>query len=321
MKRTRNKLGWTAALLLAAAFGAWWAGALGAADERSPGRESLRPANAFEATACLVSAQKVDVPAEEAGALKKIYFRENQEVKPGELIAEIDDSQAKKAQATAAAKVAAGEKEAESDVEVRLSVANIEVAKAEKDQYEKACKDTPNTFSTFELRRKQFEYVAAMLRKDKSMQDMQVAQLKVDVQKAELASVDLDVERRKIKAPLAGLVNYCNHEEGEWVKPGDPVLQIIPLGTVRVVGELDERLNPEDVDGQPVKVTVKLRGPAGVREEVFDGKITFPDPEVVSTASGTWTWKVRADVTNRKNHGYWMLRPGMEVKMVITPRK
>ena len=46
-----------------------------------------------------------------------------------------------------------------------------------------------------------------------------------------------------------------------------------------------ERLNPEDVDGQPVKVSIKLRGSAGVREEVFDGTITFPDPEVVASTS------------------------------------
>jgi multidrug efflux pump subunit AcrA (membrane-fusion protein) len=300
-----------------AVLGLRWAGVLGAAD----GETAAGPAasNPYQAKRCQVTAQKVDIPAEEAGLLKKILFRENQEVRRGDPIAQIDDRQSVVAQTAAAAKVAVAEKEAGSDVDIRHSAVAIQISIAEHEDVKAACQKSPGAFTLFERRRKQFQVVEAKLQEEKAIRDFEVAALKVDAQKADLAAMDLEVERRKIKSPLSGLVNRRYREEGEWVKPGDPVLQVLPLENVRVEGDLDaNKLGPEDVDGQPVTVSVSLPGKPRDQREIFKGTIFFPDPEIISGRN----LHVKAEVKNRRQaNGYWILRPGMEVEMTIEPKR
>ena len=320
MRKVRNVLPVASLCAAGAILVMWWAGKLGAAAEySSPGAAASTPAtDPYQAKGCLVTAQKVDIPAEEAGLLKNIHFRENQEVKKGEVIAQIDARQAVAAQQAAAAKVAVAVEEARSDVEIRHAEAAIQVSIEEHNEVEEACRRTAGAFSPFERRRKQFEVVRAKLQKEKATQDLEVAALKVDAQKADLAAMDLEVERRKIRSPLAGLVNRRYREDGEWVKPGDPVLQVLPMETVRVQGDLDKRLGPEDVDGQPVTVSVSLPGRPPEQREVFKGVVIFPDPEINSGGK----WVVKAEVKNRRQpNGYWILRPGMAVEMTIEPRR
>ena len=65
---------------------------------------------------------------------------------------------------------------------------------------------------------------------------------------------------------------------GEWVAPGDPVVQIVRVDRLRVYGNLDaSKWTRSDIDGR--KVTVDVTLPRG-RDVNVPGKIVFVSPVV-----------------------------------------
>ena len=99
-------------------------------------------------------------------------------------------------------------------------------------------------------------------------------------------------------------------EVGEWLKPGDPVLQILKTNVVYVQGYMDaRRLAPRDVEGRAVTVTVPV--PRG--DVVFDGTVVFASFKIDSRGRSL----VKAEVKNRRNNDHWILRDGMDAVMKI----
>ena len=135
---------------------------------------------------------------------------------------------------------------------------------------------------------------------------------------AELDAACLTIERRKIRSPVNGVVVLVYRHLGEWVKPGDPVYQVIKMDKLRVEGMLPiAEYAPGDLDGKKVTVTIEVPDRSNprqpTREEAFDGTITFVDPVIVA-GERCHFW---AEVTNRQANGHWLLRPQMQVQMTV----
>ncbi|NUQ60838.1 MAG: HlyD family efflux transporter periplasmic adaptor subunit, partial [Pirellulales bacterium] len=138
-----------------------------------------------------------------------------------------------------------------------------------------------------------------------------IAAVSVSVRKGELDAAGLDVERRQITSPLDGVIVKRHLHEGEWVRPGDPVLHIVRMDRLRIEAFLDARqVSPGEVDGKPVVVEVAL---AHGRTEPFPGKIVFVSPTVEAGPR----FLVKAEVINRKENEHWLLRPGQNARMSI----
>jgi len=317
MRRSPIALGLLAACFGLAAAGLFLAPVFYAAEQdRAGASDKADPSRVRD---CLITGKPVDVPADlpstEGGVLMEIKVREGQEVKAGDVVAQIDDRQAKAAKSAAYHRMLGAKKEADNEISVRYSQAKKYVADASYDKGVKANFNVPGTTPELELVKLKAEVVSATLEIEHSQYQLQVAAINVDVRKAELDLAELDVVRRQIKAPISGVVVKRHREDGEWVRSGDPIVQILPMDRLQIETFLDgSQLLPSDVDKRPVTVTVaRPHSPPAP----FEGTIWYVSPMV---EAGT-RFLVKVEVVNRQEGGHWVLRPGMKAEMTIQLKK
>jgi len=261
---------------------------------------------------CLISlAEEAQVPAKEAGELTKVMVVAGQQVNAGEQLAQIDDLRPRMEHKAASYKLDKAREEATNRINVIYAEAAAKVAEAEVAQYEEANRAVPGTVSRTEVRRAQLELKKTQLSIVQAEFNLQIASLQAKVQEAEVEAALKNIENRRIRAPLDGIVTELRRHDGEWVQPGDPILHLVRMDRLWIEGFLDAAtLSPGEIDGHPVSVRVLL---AHGREEVFPGKIIFVSPLVETGGE----FRVRAEVFNRQENEHWLLRPGLTAEMTI----
>ncbi len=265
---------------------------------------------------CLVTLiDEAEVPAQEEGSLLEIMVREGQQVAKDEVLAQIDDRKVRMAENVARYELEAAKAEASNNVNVRYAQAAADVANAEYQQAMDANRKMPNTHPAAELRRLLLEHRKFSLQIEQSEHELNLAGLTAKVKEAQLEAASADVDRRKIKAPIDGIVVKRYRRVGEWVRPGDPLLRLVRADHLRIEGYLDAtKVAPSEVADQPVTITVEL---SNGRRENFPGKIVFVSPLVEAGMQ----FLVHAEVVNRQENNYWLLRPGLPADMTIQLKK
>jgi multidrug efflux pump subunit AcrA (membrane-fusion protein) len=265
---------------------------------------------------CLVSlVEEAQVPAREAGVLVELQIREGDVISRGDLIARIDDSQPDFDRRKAVAEHAQAKAKAESDVDIRYAVAAEQVAKAEYDKANESNNRVPGSVTRVELDRLQLTWKRGELQIEQAEVERRLAEMAVQSQEVDIAAAEDAVGRRKIVAPLDGVVVRVFPHLGEWMQPGDPLARVVRADRLRVEGYVDaSRFDPDKVRDRPVTVKISL---ADDREEAFTGRIVFTSP-IVESGGEYLVW---AEVENRQmEEGHaeeWMLRPGQTAQMTI----
>jgi multidrug efflux pump subunit AcrA (membrane-fusion protein) len=271
------------------------------------------------ASGCLVTLMgdgDVEVPAQEQGVLMEIPVKEGQAVKKDDTLGQIDDSQAKMAMEVARNQWLSAQAEADNEVSILYARAAFAVAQAEVQQALEANGQQPNTFSRSEVLERQLKARQYELQIQQAQHEKKVNGHKADEKHAELDAAALEVTRRHIKSPLDGIVVKRFRHAGEWVKPGDPVVRLIRADRLRIEGMLDARLVvPSEIINQPVTISVML--PSDTRPKEFTGTVVFANPIVEAGMQ----FLVHAEVENRQENGFWLLRPGLIVKMTIQRKR
>ncbi|HTN76455.1 MAG TPA: HlyD family efflux transporter periplasmic adaptor subunit [Pirellulaceae bacterium] len=264
-------------------------------------------------THCLVSAMDdVQVPAQESGLLAEVLAVDGALIKKDDLIAQIDDRQSKLERYAAQMEREAALAKASDDIEVRFSEASLEVAQAELASNEKINATTPGLVPITEIRRLKLTKKRAELQIDKTKLDLSVAKMTAEVHEAAVKAAEQSILRRKIVAPMDGVVLARLKQTGEWVNAGEPVLRLMRMDRLRVEGLLNAAdVNPSELYQQPVIVEVEL---AHGRRAQFQGQVTYISPLV--TAGNKY--RVRAEVVNRAENEQWLLRPGMSAVTTIS---
>lgn len=265
-------------------------------------------------TRCLVSLlTEAKVPAREGGVLVELRVREGDTVKAGEVIARIDDSQPKFDRRKAKAEHDQALAKAESDVDVRFSVASERVAAAEFEKAQLANEKLEGSVTRVELDRLELNERKAELQIEQAELERRMTALAADAKAVEVDAAENAIERRTITAPLDGTVVQVFPHEGEWMQPGDPLARVVRTDRLRVEGYVDSaRFDPETIRDRPVTVTVTF---ADERSESFEGRIVFTSPLVDSGGD----YRVWAEVENRRvgDSGQWLLRAGQSATMRI----
>jgi membrane fusion protein (multidrug efflux system) len=104
-----------------------------------------------------------------------------------------------------------------------------------------------------------------------SRQDLDDATTDLAISKAALAAIQAQLERTSIHAPCSGVLNELLVEEGEYVQPGTPVVEIVDSNTVKVVVKVPERDTAFFSVGQQAEVTADVKGQTCIQK----GTITF----------------------------------------------
>lgn len=122
----------------------------------------------------------------------------------------------------------------------------------------------------------------------------------------EVEEASIRVGKLTIRAPFAGIVGLRRIQPGQYVKVGDPVVELTRVDPLQLVFSVPQRHASELAVGQGVLAT------AGRCGERFEGKVTAIEPMV---DPATRTVKLKAEVPNPDGQ----LRPGMaaSVRLVV----
>ena len=293
--------------------GIFVAGSPSAAEAQNP--VSAPPAtSAVRLEHCMVSLMdEAQVPAEEAGVLLTLHAELGQQVKEGDLLAQIDDTRAKLQKDVAISGLKVAQKKAANTTSIDYSVSASRVAKSEYIKAQKANEKRKGTYPEAEMERLWLTYEKTLYEIKQAEMNKSIAEEETQVSKAEVDAADEAMKRRQIKSPLDGIVVKRYQHKGEWVLAGDPVMHVVGLKRLKVEAYVKAtNWDPSQLDGRPVTVTVEF---ARDHSETFTGNVTFVNPLVPAGGEYGVTAVVenRPDASGRR----WLLRPGLIAEMDI----
>jgi membrane fusion protein, multidrug efflux system len=215
------------------------------------------------------------------GMVVKIYAEDNQLVKSGDLLVEIDpkdyELHVKEAQAALESEKArlldaqAGVRAAQANVALQDAVSNQ--AKLDNDRAQKLFKEgvvskekQEKALTALDLAQAQSNAAKEGLEKAQSYTQLEAAQLKQ--REATLNIADLNLSYTKITAPCDGYVTKKNVELGNQAQPMQPLLAVVALGDVWVTANFKETQLKNVKAGQRVHIKIDT-----FPNRVFYGKV------------------------------------------------
>ena len=255
---TRKKILLISLVLVVAAGGAYWYAQKSRAAKQTKILATARVERGevrrvLEATG-IIKAQvgaSVKIGAQATGAISRVYVRVGDQVKKGQVVAEIDARELRAQRDEAAARL-------------KLSEA-------------KAGYESVNLPRHQSLVRQQLEAQSTL---DEAMQNYRVARADVDAARASLATLDVCISYTKIVSPIDGVVSQVTAQEGETVVAG---LQVANLVTVLDPTRLEMWIYVDETDVGRVKqglpVEFRVDSQPG---RMFKGAVdrVYPDPEI-----------------------------------------
>lgn len=250
--------------------------------------------------------KQVQVSAREPGILEQVKVEAGTLVKQHDELGRVEDDKPRMDLKRSQVELEIAQAESESDVPLKIAEKAFKVSQAEYRRASEAHERFPDAVSQTQLDRLKFLTEKSSLEIEEAKRQIQINKLKTNLKQAEVETTDLNVRRRKILAPLAGMVVEVHKHPGEWVEPGDPVLRIVQLNPLRAETFLKAKQFGLDIVGTPVTFVANLPGEPNKK---FSGKIVFANPEVEVDGQ----FRVRAEIENDA----LKLRPGVQGTLTI----
>ena len=203
------------------------------------------------------------------GTVQKVYVTDNQAVKKGDLLVQIDpadyDVKVKEAEASLAAEEA---RLAESEAKIKKADAALAVQAAAFKQATLDKKRAGRLFAQgvfpqekmekadtgFDLAKAQFAAAEQGLFEERAGQRLEEAL--VGTRKAALEAARLDLGYTRIMAPADGFITKKSAEDGNMVQPGQPLMAVVALGDIWVSANYKETQLEHVHPGQPVEILI-----------------------------------------------------------------
>ena len=175
-------------------------------------------------------------------------------------------------------------KKAENDVSIRFAKANAVVAKLEYEKMLESNRKVSGAFPAIDVEKAKLSWEKALLQAENAELDFSVLKLEVEKAEEELKSF-------KVEAPFDGNVRRILKREGEAVRQGDPILELVSTRRVKVEGYLpfEDVGNVKPGDTVLVQIDIPNRD-LDIEKEVFEGKVVFIDPLVSPVTHAARVW-------------------------------
>ncbi|MFY9140423.1 MAG: efflux RND transporter periplasmic adaptor subunit [Thermacetogeniaceae bacterium] len=249
-----------------------------------------------------------------------LKVEEGDQVKQGQVIAELDVSEQKQQLKSAEDNLDAAEKAL-----ANAKKANQEIAAAKKDAEKNLA-----------LAQQELEAVKALIQEGKAGQqelieaqqavaaaqqakntiemqakamDTSTLELQVEQARAAVDAARSAVEKGKIKSPIDGVVLQITAKSGSYVQPGMPLITVGKPEQLQVVAKLSE----QDINGVKVGQEVEVRW-AGAPEQVVKGEVSRIAPVVSAPEIGQTETHIKVYITIDDGAA---LKPGATVDVVI----
>jgi len=258
----------------------------------------------------------IQVPAQTGGVLVDLSVHEGARVEKGQLLARIDDRDARRAVDAAKAKLAATKSQ-----EVAVKAAQLEAEQAKR-EYERIRELAEGAaVSQSELASAKAKLERAQLHVEQAEEELIAVRRLAEI---ELAAAEDQVARCQITAPINGTIVQTARKQGEWVKPGDTIFRLTGLERLAVEGIIHVNrlgVTPHQLIGREVMVRVDTmvrpghgkRGGAPTLEREVAGKISYVDPQLIAGDRLHFL----AVIPNLKSDGGYLLLPGMPTTIVV----
>ncbi|HEX5446505.1 MAG TPA: HlyD family efflux transporter periplasmic adaptor subunit [Pirellulales bacterium] len=258
----------------------------------------------------LTSIDMQAVPGTDPGVLILMHVKEGMLVKKGMEIARIDDAEARAEVDVKQFAYDAAQQTANSDIDIRHSRAAAAVAKAALQKFEESNKEFKGTVTYIDILKAQLELKKSELAIEQTQEKQVEARLTAKAKLAEVGAAKVALERRILRAPFDGIVVKVSKKPGEWVAPGDPVVQMVGIERLRVMGDVDAtEWGQTDVEGR--RVTVQVTLPRG-RTVSVPGRVTYVSPVVTLGRLEVW-----AEIAPEIKDGLPLVHAGLPAAMTI----
>lgn len=254
--------------------------------------------------------ERAEIPAQQAGTLLEMPVAEGTTVSEGDILARIDDVEARITVRRAELELQIASRKARHDVEVRAATEEQAVAETDLRLARQARERLADSVSPAELEHLRLKSALAALQVERARHDQEVAKLTEQQRTADLELAQRILDQRRVAAPFQGMVVEVYRQKGEWVEPGERILRLIRLDRIRAEGFVDAQQAGPTLVGRTAQLRVDLPQRAGAR---FEGKVLYVSPEVDPVNRQT---RVTAEFDNRD----LLLQPGLRGSMTIGTR-
>jgi membrane fusion protein, multidrug efflux system len=230
-----------------------------------------------------VRADFTTVAPQVAGSVKRVLVQDNQPVKAGDLLAEIDDREFVVAVDAAKARVASAQSGIvgvqahivsqestilQAQAAVAADDAALKLAVENEARYRNLSADGSGTMQALQQAQAQVSIQSASREKNRAglqAARQQVAVLKADLDNAKAAlaqarsaesAAQLKLSYARITAPVSGIVGQRSVRDGAFVNVGQPLLVIVPLERIYVTANFRETQLARVHAGQAVDIKV-----------------------------------------------------------------
>jgi membrane fusion protein, multidrug efflux system len=300
-----------------------------------------------------VKADSTIVAPKVSGYIAQVLVGDNERVKPGQLLAKIDDRDFKAALNQAHADVAAADaavRNLDAQIElqqpliqqqaaaVEATEAALKFAQEEQARYDGLMKTGSGTIQRAQQTDAALREKTAQLQREKS--GLSAANMKVEVLDTERAKAVAQLERARameqqatlnlsyteIKAPVGGTVGARSLRVGQFVQAGTQLMAVVPLDAVYVVANFKETQLTHMRDGQPVELRIdgfhgtRLKGHVDSLSPASGLEFALLPPD---NATGNFTkivQRVPVKIVLDNNSLKGLLRPGMSAEPTVNTK-
>jgi len=300
-----------------------------------------------------VKADSTIISPKVSGYIAQVLVGDNQPVKAGQLLAEIDSRDFKAALAQADADVAASEAAVrnldaqlalqqpiieQGAADVAAAEANLKFAQEEQARYDGLMKTGSGTIQRAQQTDAALREKTAQLQREKS--GLSAANMKVEVLATERAKAVAQLDRARaveqqatlnlsyteIKAPVDGTVGARSLRVGQFVQAGTQLMAVVPLDAVYVVANFKETQLTHVRNGQPVEVEIdgfhgtRLKGHVDSLSPASGLEFALLPPD---NATGNFTkivQRVPVKIVIDDHSLKGLLRPGMSAEPVVNTK-
>ncbi|MGB0595577.1 MAG: HlyD family secretion protein [Rubripirellula sp.] len=116
-----------------------------------------------------------------------------------------------------------------------------------------------------------------IIERDAAVADLRIATLDIEFSRQKQQLAELALKNHQVLAPWDGVIVKRFHQQGEWVKRGEPVLRLIRLDRLRAEGYATADVVPKLRSNSTVQLKIELGDGQSVQRE---GEIVFISPEL-----------------------------------------
>ncbi|MDR1477623.1 MAG: HlyD family efflux transporter periplasmic adaptor subunit [Planctomycetaceae bacterium] len=195
-------------------------------------------------------------------------------------------------------------------IEIKYAEQSVRVAATKLDILKKSNEQHANTISSMEILLAGQELLQAQANLELCQYTIQYERAEeTNVKRQTIEATKTNIQIRQLISPIDGIVTKIEHAEGEYVREGEPVMEITQLDTLRAVCKIGvEYFSINQLEGKNVIVQVKKKN--NNNPETFNGKIVFVNPQIVHASD---EYEVYIEIKNQKIENNWKLQPGSRI--------